>query len=709
LQPQLVSNFPEKSVVGDYTADSNPLASSWITYDLLGGIGSSTYDTGSEKHCWWTDCIIDYEGNITLPRNATAITTFNAKSVTPTWVTPTVGSGTGWSNPTYAYDGNVATYAQAGSPATAPFTYTITPNWYGQVRYHVNRAAAGVTGVLVEIYDGAAWSTIATGAPAGGWNAWTTVDITDQFITSIRLTSQTSGDLLLIEECQAETASPGVPSGTLGRATNFNGELYWVVGNHLVKLDSGRASFTGVQRFATAPTAIVPSLNGKLYIFLGDSYTYAVMTTAEAFSVGNASGYWAFQWDNKLFKVLTNGTVHYSINPDAASPTWTASATITDIASQIESFALGDDFMEGTVPYCATNTSLRFLNFTDASWDNTALSLPGLANSGKGFCHWRDGLYISSGLDVIKFQSAQVPMITNVSMLKGGGIPSEYNGHIVKLCGDGTNEMFAAVDASQLSGTQKSGLYAWDDIGWKCWWVDSANDSAMAEIIVSNAESGYAVYWSCGSTIYYIDTPQGIRNPTYLATETFASSGTLYTSWFDGGWLVGNKRVNKVRIGTKGVSATETLVVKYRTNKVNTDLSTGWTTLGTITSGTETSYTFGSGIGQIFSSIQFCISFARGATTTSTPIAQYITMEYNKLIPKVWGWQMTLDCSSLWHDVPPKTLLSNLVTAAETETLITLVYVDTTYYVEVVSVTGSRLTGGEIEKGRYAVFVREIM
>jgi hypothetical protein len=714
LQPQLISNFPDKSVVGDYTADSNPLASSWVTYDLLGGIGSSTYDVGSEKHCWWTNCIVEYEGNITLPRLATAITNFAGGTVTPTWKYASSVTGTGWTTPTLASNNDTTDYAYAtasASPGSAYLYVNFPIRFYGQFRIWWGNGTDTIT-LTAEGYNPltAAWDSFYSVSSTGTGGAYATVNITDGFYSIVRLKASSAGDYQCrIYEVQMETAQPAAATGTLSKAINFNGNLYWSMGAFLLKLSADRTNFLPIAQFPASIVDLVPSIGGNLYIYLGDTANYHYMTVGESLTVSNSAlAYWGFQWDAKLFKVASTGACAYSVNPNAASPTWTTDASLADFASNIRSFILGDDFMEGTIPYCATNYSLKFLNFTDTVWADTALKLPGLANGGKGFCHWRDGLYVSSGLDVIKFQSAQVPQISNISMLKGGGIPLEYNGHIVKLCGDGVNEMFALVDASQVTGTQKSGLYSWDDIGWKCWWVDTNNDGAMYDVIVSNASSSYAVYWACGTSIYYIDIPQGIRNPTYLTSTAYAASGSLFTSSFDGGWLVGDKRANKVRVGTKGVSATETLVLKYRTNKVNTDLSTGWTTLGTITSGTETAYTFGSGLGEIFSSIQFDVYFARGSTNTNTPILKYLTLEYNKLVPKAWGWQMTLDCSETYHDVPSKTLLENLITAAETQTLLPFVFQDTTYYVEIVSVQGARLTG-ESNKGKYTIFIREVM
>jgi hypothetical protein len=302
---------------------------------------------------------------------------------------------------------------------------------------------------------------------------------------------------------------------------NFNGKLYVAADNTLYVLASDRASFTVVKAdFPANITALIPSLNSRLYILLGDSDEYWYMATDETCTESDEAGTYGIQWDNKLFKFKTDGTGAYSTDPDGADPTWTAIASITDIASQIEKFIIGKDADGNDVIYCATNSVIKTLNFADDIWYDTSLRLPNHPNGGRGATYWRDGHYFSVGLDVIRYITGSTATISDVGLNRDDGLPFEYNGEITALNGDGVNDMFAAVDSSQVSGNSYSGLYAYNGSAWRCWWIDTTANQAMNDIIVSSASSAYAVYWDCGGDIYYIDLYRGIKNPNMYSLTT---------------------------------------------------------------------------------------------------------------------------------------------------------------------------------------------
>lgn len=68
VRPVLASQFAEKQVVGDYTKDSELIASSWIISDQRGGIGiKDMAEVKDADRCWWSTCEVGYKGHIVLP------------------------------------------------------------------------------------------------------------------------------------------------------------------------------------------------------------------------------------------------------------------------------------------------------------------------------------------------------------------------------------------------------------------------------------------------------------------------------------------------------------------------------------------------------------------------------------------------------------------------------------------------------------------
>jgi len=695
VRAQLISQFPGKVITGDSSYDNQLALSPWIIRSPF-HIGVLDMDEKVDANmCWWTNLITDYEGHLTLPRLATEISTFNILDVTPTWTAPTAAVGTDWENPNNARDGNTGTYATSNNPGGATWTnyiiFTLPYKKYGQTRFWVTggTGAGGIAAFGVDISDGdGTWTNITSDIPATG--EYVTINHTDASFSQVRIRAiEGSNWTWRCYEVNCETADGAVVDGTLGEAVNFNGNLYWAKGKQLVKLQAGRASFTSIMEFEATITALVPSLNNRLYIFLGDSYYYCYMNTSEAFTQSNsANANWGFQYDDKLFKVNTSGACAYSSDPDDATPTWASTGAITDIASQIESFFIGKDADGADIPYCATNTLLKALSIPstglgDALWVDTSLRLPNHPNGGKGAVYWHDGHYIPSGLDVLRYVTGSTASISNVGLSRRGGLPVEYNGEIVKLCSDGINEMFALVDASQTSGNSLSGLYAYDGQGWRCWWIDTANNGAMYDVIVSSAASSYAAYWAVGGKVYYTDIHRGIRNTNQLpSTQEYAASGAFYSPIFDGGTAVFNKLAKRVYEFVKDVTSAsphdETIVISYRQDHTNTDIATGWTTLidldDAATENGQLEQQLASNVGVSFNTFQFRIQMTRGTTTTDTPDLLAMILAYKKDLgdKKLWSYSFTINLDDDINKAMEK--YDDLITAAGSELDITFNY-----------------------------------
>ena len=397
-------------------------------------------------------------------------------------------------------------------------------------------------------------------------------------------------------------------------------------------MGSGRASFNTVAYFPAAITSMIASLDSKLYLFFGDSAdNYWYMDTSEDFTESDEYGYWSWQFDNKLFWATTDGTVQYAGDPDNAAVDESAGGTITDIASQIERFFVGRDAVGSPVSYCATNTILKVLDIDTPEWLDTEVRIPLHPNGGKGACYYNGRIYITYGLGVKEY-NPETGFIQDIGLTERDGLPVEYNGEIVFLLGDSASKgMFALVDASQTSGNSLSGLYKYHDGVWECWWIDTSNNQAMTEAIVSSAESGYAIYWGCGADVYYIDIPRGIQNPDKIS-QSYATSGILVTPWFDADDATALKLAKEIKTLVAGSSATEYVVLKYRINKATTAMATTWTTIDTYNSTAENdvnTYTFASGAGISFKTIQFRLDFVTAGSTSKCDV-QKMTLWFKK-------------------------------------------------------------------------------
>jgi len=703
-----LSPVPGKINFGSDSFSQENYLSNWIQKDRRGGILINEMDESIHTdRSWWTNLITSYDGHLTLPRKATEISTFNVLDVTPTWTSPTSGTGTGWSNLAYAYDGDTGT--QATSNGVTGWTnygiFVVPAGYYGQLRFWVGKNAGAISGFQVDGYNGLTWTALTASVPAEG--SYVTINHTDQFISQARIRAQmTEGGALLLYEIGLETCDGPAVDGTPGLAANFNGELYWAIGNQLCKLDAGRASFTSVHVGPTTITALIPSLNSRLYIFYGDTIAYEWMSTAEGFTQSNSTAaYWGVEANGLLYKLASTGVFSSSADPDGATPTWNNLTDVTVDVSKIEGLLRGRDADGLFVVYLPSNTTLQVYDATNDKWLPTELRLPDHPNGGKGAVYWNDAHYFSYGLGVKKYTVGPTASAPDVGLDREGGIPVEYNGEIVKFCPDSQYFMAALVDASQTSGNSQSGLYVWTGIAWECWWVDPSNNGAMHDVIVSSAESGYAIYWDCGGTIFYINLPRGIQNVRQLSgTQAFEASGIFLSSWFDAGTVAYSKMVKAITSYAKSVTTTETITIQYRTNHTNEDRDTGWSSLVVLNStgengAVETLLTSGAGLS--FDAIQFRIDMARGATTTLSPDLLALVTAYMLKTGATGNraWNFTVKIDGEMDNQSTFEQYTSLWSAIKSATLIPIVYrsSDTTetHYVQLFLASSSTQSGDQ--------------
>ena len=731
--------FPEQFTLGDADYANRRDLSSWIINDLRGGIGVEEMDEKKDwNKCWWTDCIIKFRNHILPPRLATAITAPVATTV-PTIVNGGMELETGWDY-SAAYVTRSNTQAQGDTYSlkivtdvgdTTRRTGQYLIGWTPGVTYTFSCYiyVEGNGTARLEVADGTQTQVSGT-TTAASWVEKSIAITVASNATYLRLilrvdyATQTENNYFDTASITMDSATGAITYGTPVLATNFNGELYWTLGAVLAKLNSGRTALETLWQFGTTPTALIASLNSRLYIYHGDSTNYDYLTTTfgsdgitetatdlkdltadastdadtivdaalsgksilkgdyvynttrsagayvtsytdgtttielESEIASQASGdtysvrrgaNWGFQHDAKLFRVNTLGTVTYSTDPDATSPTWTSAGAITDIAAQIEGFVVGRDAAGNYVPYAATNSIIKAYDSATPQWIDTEARLPNHPIGGQGHAYWNGKLYFSYGLAVKEYYP-ETGAFLDIGLTERDGLPVEFNGEIVKLLGDtGVKGMFASMDASVTSGNSKSGLYLYDGYSWQCWWKDTSNNGAMHDIIVSSASSGDAIYWDVGGTIYYIDIHRGIENPDKIS-QNYATSGIFLSSWFDAGNPVAAKLAKVLEDYAKGITTTETVALKYRLDHTNTDLDTGWTTLDTLNTTDESGHNeelFASGAGISFKAIQFRLDFVTPGATAK-PDIQSLVLYHKKRTgsEKLRVWNVTVICDN---------------------------------------------------------------
>jgi len=498
---------------------------------------------------------------------------------------------------------------------------------------------------------------------------------------------------------------------------NFNGETYFSAGQCLMKINSS-GTLLFVRDMGATITSLTASIGNDLYIFVGDAAKYWFLTTAGVFAQNDTEmSTKSVHWDTKLMMADSAGNSYTSTAPnDTTSPVWTAAGDLADEGladNDLERLLTYRDANGNVIIYATTKQGLFAHDFANALWTETELSLPNHPTGGKGAVVWRDGLYISAGLDVIKYTAASVASIEYVGLNKDDGMPAEYRGEIVSLI-PGYTSMFALVDSSLVTGTGYSGIYEYDGIGWQCAYLSGSADKVMYGGIVSSVY-GYKLWFGYNGLIYSMNIERDVRNPLKNSAYTYHGTSTHITPWFDGGWASSNKVALKLKVSTGNLGTSDVVVVYYRTDHSDLTIASGWTTLGTISTNTETTYSFGTGnVGVEFKNIQFKYALQRNAgVTTQTPDVYWASLAYYiKPEPLIttgggWAYNFAVDCTKTYAKNAPSELIDALRTAAETKTMIQIAYRNDvggteTYLGNITDVKGS-VESGQLKRGQYAV------
>ncbi len=526
------SRLPGKVNTGQDSFDKEQFLSNWIISDGRGGILVDEMDESihSDRN-WWTNNITDYDGHMTLPRLAVAITV-------PTGIAAlTLVNGdmeleaTGWTN-----GARSTTHPQTGTydwrvdNETSFQALTTFSNDYRLMTIKVSCHCWSDTGAQAKIAvtDGVDTTSSSFHTGSSGDETLTVTHVINAAATKIEV-QMIAGVPVGYFDNYIITEEPSISDAKI--FVNFNGELYIASGSVLVKLASGRITTTNIRSLDAVITDMFIGPNGNLLIYLGDSTNYYYMTSGEVFQQTNVNdANIGLLWDSKAWKLDTDGNWWYSTDGDnSATPTWTSRAGITDIPSEIERLIVGRDGDGNPVIYCSTNTWLKLYDFTNNKWINTEVKLYGNQHHGKGFIYWNSAHYLSYGIGVKQYTVGNTGTLSDTGLNRDGGLPTEYNGIITRLI-DGGDQLFALVDSSLISGNSQSTLNAYTGRAWRCWWagpnevIEDCED-AWNELVdgdVTSTLDNTDFMFGSGSAKLVVATGAGASD--ILATEAISST-----------------------------------------------------------------------------------------------------------------------------------------------------------------------------------------
>ena len=338
--------------------------------------------------------------------------------------------------------------------------------------------------------------------------------------------------------------------------------------------------------------------------------------------------------------------------------------------------------------YASTAVGLYILDEANGRFWKTPVVFTHHPMGGVANAVFRGAIYVSSGLAIHKYVPGTPGVVTVVGFDRDDGIPDAFQGAIVGLIPT-FNELVAITNGNYRFGGSASSryivIYGWDERGWRRIWASPNRYASGFEAMytappVVKTDKMYWIYSyaiSASPVVHglSVDLPPYIINPTQLPTlEYNDESATHETPWFDAGVAHQNKLAVEVRLETTNPTSSETVLVEYATNYVES-----YTSLGTISATGETTYhlpTSGNHVGVEFRSIKFRLTLSRGSTTTNTPDVIKLALLFMRTWDDLRAFSVTIDISEPWNGLTPLQQREALDTLFGTKTLVDFTFRD---------------------------------
>ena len=730
VQPSLVSPFPGKIVTGDVTKDDEPLASNWtIVSDLRGGIGAEEMDEATQaQRYWFGTAETRFNGHLCLPPLATSVMPTGAATLSAI-TAPTTPVMADWAvsyatTHLYADDpttgiGRVVHINATGSPYTGS-AYVQIHSGTGSVghtyKFSVNVKCSSANVAFIRLgYNSTYYGTGLGGSIASYHTGSGDYEKLTVYLQSWKesiiyavvgvVTAGNTTSYVYFDSTSVSITEVTYPNKYVFGQYNTTG--YCAYGRTLYS--GGKSGWTKVADYNGTITALVPcSVDQRIHVLQGDgAYYYLTPGSYVETGVDNGFGINGVEWDSKLFVGQTDGQIWYTASPWASSPIYTKTGKLLYGGDVDYNLIVSRDASSDTQVYVGCRYGVKVLDFDTAQLLDTELILPNHPTGCKGMTIFRDSLFVSAGIDVMKYSVGSSAVISAVGLSKDDGIPVEYNGQIVNMTKD-FNFVYAAIDSTYGDGTTKSWIATYNEAGWSVLWEAGVANKAMGDMFVSSAGTDYCLWFVHNSTVYYIDLQRTLTNPLKLSTSNFASSAFLVSPIFDANYNVGNKTAIRVNVCTKGCDANKTVALSYRIDRPTSAIANSWTSIGTITTNGITTFTFGSGAGINYKAIQFRIDLVSNSATV-TPDIPYVTFVFLKSPITTWGYRVTVDATQDYQGITARQIISALKVATASTTLVDFTFNDNrdsidTYYVQVRSCIGQEQTGRD-NLGTYVLFL----
>lgn len=360
--------------------------------------------------------------------------------------------------------------------------------------------------------------------------------------------------------------------------THFNNALYCASDDEVFELVAG--SWTSRDHVAGEDIEGIAIYNDYLYVARGEnSMRKSADGTTWTDVGGTPAGYHLYIHGGFLYRSVLSGSLLYSSDPEAASPTWSTAIVAGSTDYGIRSM-------------CTYQNSLIVFK-NDGAWRvpgnpgdlDTAYRVPELdwrshihSNNGKYSCIWSDGfLYVSCGdSGLLRWTGRTVTSIGPDTLLA-----NDITGTLVGLVPT-PNFLYLTLSNPVTTGSN-SYLLTWNGSGWHCLHEKDEEEATALYFFDGELYCGY--HTATSSSVYKIYTPAKTQDPTQDTNYTYetGSGEHMYLSKFTANLHHTYKEFRSLTFWLDNLGGTATSGAQAVRWRYSVDKNTGSAANGTLT------------------------------------------------------------------------------------------------------------------------------
>lgn len=543
-----------------------------------------------------------------------------------------------------------------------------------------------------------------------------------------------------------ETRSVGPPvdaTGTPWIIGDYMDDLYVVWADKLYRVHPETMDHTFVGDLpspAAGPGTVykeqADTSQKKTVMFIPLTGGYVTYHTTDGIVEGPASTFApvAFEvWDDKVFRLDTDGSLRWSNDVPATDDDWVFSAGIPDGTNPRGLISYKDNQSNPCLFLITDGTTWKH-DFANNILHKDDLWFPRHPNHGLASTVHQGSSYISVGTGIHRYDNQT---ITPAGLDNRDGLPARFRGAIVSMA-SGYNGMYALLagrlntqasepesttlelgggdDQMYLSASESHNLlmiqnpygwhYRWDSLG-----------TRPTNVLTSNTKGTYNLWWGSGGKLYTQTLSSIYFNPADPATTgyPYAPIAEHISGQVNWNWVGQTKIMKQIEIDARKLNNGAYIEVYYR---VDSD-SAPWIHIGTADQDGEYRWYVGQdidepwlkngrgkyrGVRHEWFQLRFLIH--RGSDINESPYIRWHSVIARRWLRPQRMWRMSLDLTSKTKDHPVEEQRKRLNAIADKQEAVVFEHNDEHFMVEMI-LLGANQKSGRDESNAVSVTLLE--